>query len=224
IELFNSTEPLNATTDKAVNEELNKLLNALNNAMTGNYQDGLSHRLILDTNFLDKANIRKWTLNSLYKQRVKRIIKYINDAMTKDYQDSISHGLIFDTDSSDEESDVFSLKITLGIDNLEQQIANVPSPATNIARYRKLGDEIVKFIEFCIHYGITSTQSIECLLKGKFSGRKIYQKCLYDSILTHVEFDISDLIRHLYSHRTKDSCWFVEAKFKKDERQLCELV
>ncbi|CAG8743988.1 11539_t:CDS:2, partial [Gigaspora margarita] len=107
----------------------------------------------------------------------------------------------------------------------------VPLPATNIARYCKLGEDMVEFIEFCVHYGVTSAQSIGRLLKGKFLERKIYQKGLYDSIqiakkktVTQVEFDTSDLIRHLYSRQTEDSYWFVEAKFVKDEHRLCGLV
>ncbi|CAG8829603.1 18319_t:CDS:2, partial [Gigaspora margarita] len=305
MELFDSTEPLNVTNDEAVNEELNELLNALNDAMTGNYQDGLSH---VDTDFSDKAvtelfgdtepldNVTNETVN----EESNELLNVLNDAMTEDYQGSISHGLIFDTDSSNEESDVSSLKITLekGFSIRRKQTENqmendnkilcklswecscagkyqpkkvlnpndqrnrqsrttdckwrvngnlpknatlitfttvvdkhnhpmVPLPATNIARYCKLGDDMVEFIEFCVHYGVTSTQSIGRLLKGKFPGRKIYQKGLYNSIqiakkktVSQVEFDASDLMRHLYSHRTEDSRWFVEAKFEKDEHRL----
>ncbi|CAG8743116.1 7626_t:CDS:2, partial [Racocetra fulgida] len=107
----------------------------------------------------------------------------------------------------------------------------VPSPATNIARYRKLGNDMVEFIEFCVHHGVTSAQSIGRLLKGKFPGRKVYQKALYNAIqvakkklVTRVEFDAADLMKQLYSRRAEDSRWFVEAKFEKNERRLCGLV
>ena len=41
---------------------------------------------------------------------------------------------------------------------------------------------------------------------------------------TRVEFDASDLMRHLYSQRAKDPCWFIEAKFDKIDRCLCGLI
>ncbi|CAG8598697.1 13300_t:CDS:2, partial [Dentiscutata heterogama] len=95
-----------------------------------------------------------------------------------------------------------------------------PSPQTNIAKYRKFGDDMVEFVEFCIYHGVTGAQSIGRLLKGKFPGRKIYQKSLYNVIqiakkklTSRVEYDASDLMRHLYSQRAEDSRWFIEAKF-----------
>ncbi|CAG8810305.1 5102_t:CDS:1, partial [Gigaspora rosea] len=48
----------------------------------------------------------------------------------------------------------------------------VPSPSTNIAKYRKLGDDIKEFIEFLVNHSVTSTQSIERLLKEKFPEKK----------------------------------------------------
>ncbi|CAG8610693.1 13037_t:CDS:2, partial [Gigaspora rosea] len=107
----------------------------------------------------------------------------------------------------------------------------VPSPSTNIAKYRKLGEDIVEFIEFCIHYGVTSAQSIERLLKVKFPGRKVYQRSLYNTIqaakkklVIRVEFDASDLMKHLYSQCAEDQRWFIEAKFDGIERWLYGLV
>ncbi|RIB27081.1 hypothetical protein C2G38_2029675 [Gigaspora rosea] len=122
MELFNGTKPLNATTDEVVNEELNELLNALNDAITRNYQDGLSHGLILDMDFSDKAVMELFddteslnnVTNKIVNEESTELLNILNDTMTKNYQDSISHGLIFDMDYSDEESDVSSLKITLG--------------------------------------------------------------------------------------------------------------
>ncbi|CAI2185326.1 12862_t:CDS:2 [Funneliformis geosporum] len=82
----------------------------------------------------------------------------------------------------------------------------IPSPLTNIAKYRKLGEDMIQFIEFCVQHGITSAQNIGCLLREKFPGRKIHQKNLYNAIqaakkklVTRVEFDASDLMKHLYS-------------------------
>ncbi|CAG8760168.1 19138_t:CDS:2, partial [Dentiscutata erythropus] len=102
-----------------------------------------------------------------------------------------------------------------------------PSPQTNIAKYRKFGDDIVEFVEFCIYHGVTGAQSIGRLLKGKFPGRNIYQKSLYNVIqiakkklTSRVEYDASDLMRHLYSQRAEDSRWFIEAKFDGVERRL----
>ncbi|CAG8803828.1 38642_t:CDS:1, partial [Gigaspora margarita] len=70
---------------------------------------------------------------------------------------------------------------------------------------------MVEFIEFCIHHSITSAQSIGRLLKGKFPGRKVYQKGLYYTIqaakkklVIRVEFDASDLMKHLYLQHAKD--------------------
>ncbi|CAG8813207.1 5251_t:CDS:2 [Gigaspora margarita] len=90
----------------------------------------------------------------------------------------------------------------------EHNHSMVPSPSTNIAKYYKLGEDMVEFIEFCIHHGVTSAQSIGRLLKGKFSGRKVYQKGLYNAIQA----------------AKKKLRWFIEAKFDGIEHQLCELV
>ncbi|CAG8778893.1 29360_t:CDS:2, partial [Gigaspora margarita] len=118
MELFDGTEPLNATNDKAVNEELNKLLNALNDAITRNYQDGLSH---VDTDFSDKPVMKLFddtellenVTNETVNEESNELLNVLKDAITEDYQGSISHGLISDMDSSDKELDVSSLKITL---------------------------------------------------------------------------------------------------------------
>ena len=58
----------------------------------------------------------------------------------------------------------------------------IPSPSTNIAKYRKLGDDMICFIEFCVQHGTTGAHNIGRLLKGKFPGRKIHQKNLYNAI------------------------------------------
>ncbi|CAG8806959.1 3889_t:CDS:2, partial [Gigaspora rosea] len=76
----------------------------------------------------------------------------------------------------------------------------VASPETNIARYRKFSNEMIEFVEFCVNHGVTSAR------------------------IGQVEFDASDLMRHLYLQRAEDSHWFVEAKFEKDKRRLCGLV
>ncbi|CAI2174671.1 6616_t:CDS:2 [Funneliformis geosporum] len=57
----------------------------------------------------------------------------------------------------------------------------IPSPSANIAKYRKLGEDMIQFIKFCVD-GITSAQNIGRLLRGKFPGRKIHQKNLYNAI------------------------------------------
>ncbi|CAG8751417.1 811_t:CDS:1, partial [Dentiscutata erythropus] len=54
MELFNDTEPINATTYEALNELLN-ILNELNDTMNKDYQSGIGHRLIFDTDSPDKA-------------------------------------------------------------------------------------------------------------------------------------------------------------------------
>src|ERR1043166_2705710 len=42
----------------------------------------------------------------------------------------------------------------------------IPLPSITIAKYRKLGDDIVQFIEFCVQHGTTGAQNIGRLLKG----------------------------------------------------------
>ncbi|CAG8736945.1 3903_t:CDS:2, partial [Dentiscutata erythropus] len=190
IELFNDTEPINATTYKVSNELLN-ILNDLNNTINKDYQSGIGHRLIFDTNFPDKADMRKWSL----------IME------------------LFDNTDANE-----------AVNKESNELLNVLNDAiTEIIKM--FSDDMIEFIEFCIHHDVTSAQSIGHLLREKFSGREIYQKSLYNFIqiakkksVIWVESDVSDLIRHLYSHQTEDSYWFVEAKFKKNERRLCGLV
>ncbi|CAG8651377.1 9616_t:CDS:2, partial [Racocetra fulgida] len=211
------------TIDGAVNEGSNE---SLNEAMTEGYHDGISHRLTIDGAVNEGSN------------------ELLNEAMTEGFHDGISHRFTLDTDSSDEESDFSSLKIkcewrvnaniskstllitfTTVVDKHNHPM--VPSPTTNIAKYRKLGDDMVEFIEFCVHHGVTSAQSIGRLLRGKFPGSKVYEKSLYNLIqaakkklVTQVEFDASDLMRQLYSQQAEDSRWFVEAKFEKEEQLL----
>ncbi|CAG8810102.1 16087_t:CDS:2, partial [Gigaspora rosea] len=98
-----------------------------------------------------------------------------------------------------EDVDVSSLKLTsdqsfhtwddiekfLNDYELEKDEHNHPivsSPETKIPRYRKFSNEMIEFVEFCINHSVTSARSIGRLLKEKFSGRKIYQKSLYNSI------------------------------------------
>ncbi|CAG8734358.1 26635_t:CDS:2, partial [Dentiscutata erythropus] len=214
IELFDDTKPINATTYEASNELLN-ILNDLNDAMNEDNQSGIGYRLIFATDSPDKA----------------------------DYQDGIDHELIFDTDSSDEESDIFSLKIMLG-----QPFDTWNDAETFLNKYEleKVGSVVVRESINQRRYWIQmirgtdnleqqiangDAQSIRRLLRKKFPERKIYQKGLYNSIqiakkksVIQVKFDASDFMRHLYSHRTENLHWFVEAKFEKDERRLCGLV
>ncbi|CAG8811926.1 35726_t:CDS:2, partial [Gigaspora margarita] len=165
-------------------------------------------------------------------------------------QDSISYSLVFDTDFLDNESGNALLKVTLGQtfstweasvnENLSKNTSIiifitvidehnhyiVPSPSTNIATYCRLGEDMVEFIESCVHYSITSTQSIGHLLKGKFLGRIVYQKGLYNAIqvakkklVIRVEFNASDFIKHLYSQHAKDQTWLVATVLLKDETE-----
>ncbi|CAG8794500.1 12702_t:CDS:2, partial [Gigaspora margarita] len=63
-----------------------------------------------------------------------------------------------------------------------------------------------KFIEFCVNHGVTSAQSIERLLKGKFPERK---------------FNASDLMKHLYTKYAEEQQWFIETKFDEVELNNC---
>ncbi|CAI2178556.1 8585_t:CDS:2, partial [Funneliformis geosporum] len=68
----------------------------------------------------------------------------------------------------------------------------VPSPTTTIEKYRKLNNNMIQFIEFCVKHGMINTKN---------------------HLMTIVKFDASDLMRHLYSKRAEDPQWFIEAKF-----------
>ncbi|CAG8754484.1 11110_t:CDS:1, partial [Funneliformis caledonium] len=121
------------------------------------------------------------------------------------------------------------ISFTTVVDEHNHQM--IPSPLTNIAKYRKLSEDMIEFIEFCIQYGTTGTRNIGQLLKGKFLGRNIYQKNLYNAIQIakkklspRTEFDTSDLMKFLYSKQTDDSCWFIKIKFDGIERRLCALL
>ncbi|CAG8720593.1 8587_t:CDS:1, partial [Gigaspora rosea] len=88
----------------------------------------------------------------------------------------------------------------------------IPSATTTIAKYRKLNNDMIQFIEFCVKSGISGAQPIGRLLKSKFSEIKIHQKNLYNAIQAaknhlnkRIEFDASDLMHYLYSKRTEDS-------------------
>jgi len=102
----------------------------------------------------------------------------------------------------------------------EHNHSMIPSPSINIAKYRKLGEDMIQFVDFCVQHGTTGAQNISRLLKGKFPGRPIHQKNLYNAIqmakkklILRVEFDASDLMKFLYSKRSDDQRWFIEAKF-----------
>src|SRR5207248_397809 len=58
----------------------------------------------------------------------------------------------------------------------------IPSLSTNIAKYCKLGNDIIQFIDFYISYGITSMQNIRRLLRGKFHEKKNSLKNIYNAI------------------------------------------
>lgn len=84
---------------------------------------------------------------------------------------------------------------------------------------------MIQFIDFCVQNRTTSAQSVGQLLKGKFSGRKIHQKNLYNAIqiakknlTSRIEFDASDLMKFLYSQQSDDLCWFIEARFDRIEQ------
>ncbi len=115
------------------------------------------------------------------------------------------------------------ISFTTVVDEHNHQM--IPSPLTNIAKYRKLGEDMIEFIEFCVQHDTTGARNIGQLLKGKFSGRNIHQKNLYNAIQAakkklspRTEFDASDLMKFLYSKQTDDPCWFIEAKFNGIER------
>ncbi|PKC54311.1 hypothetical protein RhiirA1_477567 [Rhizophagus irregularis] len=110
------------------------------------------------------------------------------------------------------------ISFTTVVDEHNHQM--IPSPSTNIAKYRKLGEDMIQFIDFCVQNGTTGAQTIVRLLRGKFPGRKIHQKNLYNAIqaskkklASRIEFDASDLMKFLYSQQTDDSRWFIETKF-----------
>jgi hypothetical protein len=121
------------------------------------------------------------------------------------------------------------ISFTTVVDEHNHQM--IPSPSTNIAKYRKLGEDMIQFINFCVQNGTTGAQTIVRLLRGKFPERKIHQKNLYNAIqaakkklASRIEFDASDLMKFLYSQQTDDSRWFIEAKFDGIERRLCGLL
>ncbi|CAB4468012.1 unnamed protein product [Rhizophagus irregularis] len=102
------------------------------------------------------------------------------------------------------------ISFTTVVDEHNHQM--IPSPSTNIAKYRKLGEDMIQFIDFCVQNGTTGAQTIVRLLRGKFPGRKIHQKNLYNAIqaskkklASRIEFDASDLMKFLYSQQTDDS-------------------
>lgn len=106
-----------------------------------------------------------------------------------------------------------------------------PLPSINIAKYRRLDDDMVQFVNFCVTHGTTGARNIGRLLRGKFLGRKIYQKNLYNVIqnakkkLTpNINSDASDFLQHLYNLKTNNSRWFVEAKIDGPEHRLCCLI
>ncbi|CAG8742734.1 8390_t:CDS:2, partial [Funneliformis caledonium] len=121
------------------------------------------------------------------------------------------------------------ISFTTVVDEHNHQM--IPSPLINIAKYHKLGEDMIEFIEFCVQHGTTGIQNIGQLLKGKFPGRNIHQKNLYNAIqiakkklLLRTEFDASDLMKFLYSKQTDDPCWFIETKFDGIERRLLKEI
>ncbi|PKY63586.1 hypothetical protein RhiirA4_493108, partial [Rhizophagus irregularis] len=81
----------------------------------------------------------------------------------------------------------------------------IPSPSTNIAKYRKLDEDMIQFIDFC---------------KNLYNAIQASKK----KLASRIEFDASDLMKFLYSQQTDDSRWFIETKFDGIERRLCGLL
>jgi hypothetical protein len=68
---------------------------------------------------------------------------------------------------------------------------------------------LIQFIDFCVQNGTTGAQTISWLLRGKFSGRKIHQKNLYNAIQAAKKkltsrAESSDLMKFLYSQQADD--------------------
>jgi hypothetical protein len=68
---------------------------------------------------------------------------------------------------------------------------------------------LIQFIDFCVQNGTTGAQTISRLLRGKFSGRKIHQKNLYNVIQAAKKkltsrTESSDLMKFLYSQQADD--------------------
>ncbi|CAG8750762.1 16711_t:CDS:1 [Racocetra fulgida] len=85
------------------------------------------------------------------------------------------------------------------------------APSTTIAYNRKLGEDMIEFVDFCVTHSITRAQNIGQLLRGKFPSRKIYKKNLYNAIQNAKiklsfknELDASNLLQHMYSLKTND--------------------
>ncbi|GBC09501.1 hypothetical protein RclHR1_08910005 [Rhizophagus clarus] len=107
----------------------------------------------------------------------------------------------------------------------------IPSPSITLAKHRKLNENMIEFINFCVSHGITNVRNIRNLLSGQFPGRNINQKCLHNAIqaakknLTiRQEFDASDMLQYLYTQKANDPRWFIEAKFDEPEHRLCGLI
>ncbi|CAG8508452.1 16430_t:CDS:2 [Gigaspora rosea] len=78
-------------------------------------------------------------------------------------------------------------------------------PSITILNYRKLDEDMLEFIDFCITHSTTGTQNIEQLLKNS-------------------ELDASNLLLHMYNLKTSDSRWFIEARFDGPKQRLCSLI
>ncbi|CAG8578094.1 17093_t:CDS:1, partial [Gigaspora rosea] len=105
------------------------------------------------------------------------------------------------------------------------------SPLVTIPKYRKLESDMIEFVEFCVMHGTTGARNICNLLRGKFAGRKIYKKNLYNAIQnakkkinSHPEFDASDMLCYLYNQKSADSRWFIEPKFDGPEHRLYRII
>ena len=122
-----------------------------------------------------------------------------------------------------------NISFTTVVDEHNHQM--IPSPSTTLAKYRKLDEDMIEFINFCVSYGTTSARNIKNLLSGQFPEKNINQKNLYNAIqvakknLTiRQKYDASDMLQYLYTQKANDSQWFIETKFDGPENRLCGLI
>lgn len=106
-----------------------------------------------------------------------------------------------------------------------------PSPSIMLSQYRRLDNEMIQFVDFCVTHRTTGARNITRLLQGKFPNKKIHTKNLYNAIQhskkklqTRIEHDASDLLRFLYNKKCENSLWFIEAKFDGPDRRLCNII
>ncbi|CAG8490545.1 32881_t:CDS:2, partial [Gigaspora margarita] len=129
-------------------------------------QDSISYSLVFDTDSSDDESAVGNFLSNISR---KKALVFEEDILSQkwkmsratDYKWKVNRNLSKNTSI---------ITFTTIVD--EHNYSIVPSSSTTIAKYYKLGEDMVEFIKFCIHHGVTSAQSIGCLLKGKFSKER----------------------------------------------------